>query len=110
MRAEQRIRRHEHGIDGVSSHRGAGRRALGEGQVHEIAQDRVDAGWDAEEIQDNDPTLTLAQIYSALAYYYDHKEEVDADIARDRLEDQRLRAELEDRGFASRARAMKPRA
>lgn len=79
-------------------------------KVEEIAQDRVDAGWDAEEIQDNDPTLTLAQIYSALAYYYDHKEEVDADIARGQLDDQRLRAELEDPGFVARARAMKQRA
>lgn len=79
-------------------------------KVHEIAEDRVDAGWGAEVIQDNDPTLALAQIYSALAYYYDHREEVDAYIARGRLEDQRLRAELEDRGPASRARAMKQRA
>ncbi len=33
------------------------------------------------EIQVSHPQLSLAQIYSALAYYYDHKEEFDREIA-----------------------------
>jgi uncharacterized protein (DUF433 family) len=28
------------------------------------------------------PHLSMAQIHAALAYYYDHKDEIDADIAR----------------------------
>jgi uncharacterized protein (DUF433 family) len=27
------------------------------------------------------PHLTLAQVYDALSYYYDHKEEIDRDLA-----------------------------
>ena len=33
-----------------------------------------------EEVQGSHPHLTLAQIHSALAYYYDHREEIDASI------------------------------
>ena len=38
------------------------------------------AGRSPEEIREAYPGYTLAQIYSALAYYYDHKEELDRQI------------------------------
>jgi len=50
-------------------------------KVRMIALDRIAYGWDAEEIQQQHPDLSLGQIHSALAYYYDHKEEMDRDIA-----------------------------
>ena len=53
-------------------------------KVVEIVLDRLAHHWDAEEIQRQHPHLSLAQIYSALAYYHDHQAEVDQDIA-DRL-------------------------
>jgi pyrroloquinoline quinone (PQQ) biosynthesis protein C len=34
-----------------------------------------------EQIQEAYAHLSLAQIYAALAYYYDHQEQVDAEIA-----------------------------
>ena len=37
-------------------------------------------GWSAEELQMQFPSLTLGQIYSALAYYWDHREELESDI------------------------------
>lgn len=37
-------------------------------------------GWSPEELYFNHPYLTLGQIYSALAYYWDHKAELDAEI------------------------------
>lgn len=40
------------------------------------------------------PHLSPAQIHSALAYYWDHKGELDADIARRHAEADRLREEL----------------
>jgi uncharacterized protein (DUF433 family) len=48
-------------------------------------------GVSPEELQDHFATrrLTLAEIYAALAYYNDHKNEVEADFA----EDERLAAE-----------------
>lgn len=38
-------------------------------------------GMTADEIVTSHPTITLAQVHAALAYYYDHKDEIDADIA-----------------------------
>ena len=37
-------------------------------------------GWSAEELHMQFPYLTLGQIYSALAYYWDHHEELESDI------------------------------
>ncbi len=51
-------------------------------KVVEIALDRLAHNWDAEEIRRQHPHLTLGQIHSALAYYYDHRSEIDADIDR----------------------------
>ena len=54
-------------------------------KVIEIVLDKIAYGWSAEEIQHQHPHLSLGQIHSALAYYWDHKEELGADIQR-RLE------------------------
>jgi uncharacterized protein (DUF433 family) len=50
-------------------------------KVVEIVLDHLAHGSDAAEIQRQFPFLTLGQIHSALAYYYDHQEELDQDIA-----------------------------
>src|SRR5438309_6931463 len=47
-----------------------------------IVLDQIAYHWNAEEIQRQHPILSLAQIHSALAYYYDHQEEIDQDIQR----------------------------
>ncbi len=39
-------------------------------------------GWSPEELHTNYPQLSMSQIYSALAYYWDHKAEIDAEIDR----------------------------
>lgn len=49
-------------------------------KVVELVVEYNSFGWRPEEIQFNHPSLTLGQIYSALAYYWDHKAELDADI------------------------------
>ncbi len=51
-------------------------------KVVEIVLDHLAHEGDAEEIRRHFPYLTLGQIHSALAYYYDHQEQVDHDIAR----------------------------
>ena len=38
-------------------------------------------GWTPEQLHEQHPELTLGQIYSALAYYWDHQQELDAAIA-----------------------------
>jgi uncharacterized protein (DUF433 family) len=49
-------------------------------KVLEIVLDRLAYHWDPEEIQRQHPHLSLAQIYASLAYYYDHREEIDRQI------------------------------
>ena len=51
-------------------------------KVIEIALDHVAYGWSAEAIQENHPHLSLAQVYAALAWYYDHQSEMDQEIER----------------------------
>jgi uncharacterized protein (DUF433 family) len=51
-------------------------------KVVELVLDHKAYGWSPEELQANHPYLTLSQIYSALAYYWDHQEEIDQDIQR----------------------------
>jgi uncharacterized protein (DUF433 family) len=52
-------------------------------KILEIVLDRLAHHWDADEIQRQHPYLSLAQIYSALAYYHDHQPEIDDAIDRD---------------------------
>jgi uncharacterized protein (DUF433 family) len=49
-------------------------------KVEELVLDHLAYGWSPEELQFQHPYLTLAQVYSALAYYWDHKGEVDRQI------------------------------
>ena len=63
-------------------------------KVEEVVLDHLAYRWDAEEIQRQHPGLTLAQIYSALAYYYDHQEELDREIDEGLREVAQIRASL----------------
>ncbi len=49
-------------------------------KVVELVLAQAAYGWSAEELNRQFPDLTLGQIYSALAYYWDHRESLDADI------------------------------
>jgi uncharacterized protein (DUF433 family) len=49
-------------------------------KVVELVLSRQAAGDTPEALQRQHPTLTLGQIYSALAYYEDHKSALDADL------------------------------
>ena len=51
-------------------------------KVIELVLDKVAYGWSAEELHFQHPDLTLGQIHSALAYYWDHQVELDRDIER----------------------------
>jgi uncharacterized protein (DUF433 family) len=49
-------------------------------KVIEVALDKVAYGWSPEEIHFQHSALSLAQIHAALAYYYEHQAEFDAEI------------------------------
>jgi uncharacterized protein (DUF433 family) len=79
-------------------------------KVIEVVLDRLAHHWDADEIQRNHPHLSLGQIYSCLAYYYDHQAEMDRLIEEqlrfvERLRSQSgeslLKAKLRAKGLAS---------
>ena len=50
-------------------------------------------GYSPEEIADQYPQLALAQVYAALAYYHANKEEVETDLAAEKLEAENLERE-----------------
>ena len=63
-------------------------------KVEEIVLDHIAWRWDAETIHRHHSHLSLAQIHSALAYYYDHQAEVDASIEEGLRQVARIRASL----------------
>ena len=74
-------------------------------KVIEVVLDRLAYGWSPEEIHFQHPSLSLAQIHAALAYYYDHEAALDAEIAR--LDDtvRELRAQAADSPLLNRLKA-----
>ncbi len=51
-------------------------------KVVELILDHIAYGWSPEELHFQHPDLTMGQIHSALAYYWDHKAVMDEDIER----------------------------
>ena len=49
-------------------------------KVIELILEKSAYGWSPEELHFQHSYLTLGQIYSALAYYWDHQKELDLDI------------------------------
>lgn len=50
-------------------------------KVMHLAMDKIANNSTPEEMAVAFPSLTLAEIHAALSYYYDHREEIDAQIA-----------------------------
>jgi len=55
-------------------------------RVAQIVIDYRNHGWSADEICIHYPHLKLAEVHSAMAYYFDHQSEIDGEIE----EEQRL--------------------
>lgn len=51
-------------------------------KIVELVMAQMAYGWSPEELHFQHPYLSLGQIHSALAYYWDHKTEMDADMER----------------------------
>jgi uncharacterized protein (DUF433 family) len=51
-------------------------------KVIELMLETLAYGWSPDELQFQHPYLTLGQIHSAFAYYWDHKDDLDRDIER----------------------------
>lgn len=60
-------------------------------KVIELVSEQSAHGWSPEELHFQHPYLSLGQIHSALAFYWDHRAVLDQDIARRRARAQDLR-------------------
>jgi len=60
-------------------------------KVVELVVEKMAYGWSPEEFHLQHPYLSLGQIYSAFAYYWDHADELDRDIKRRAETVERLR-------------------
>jgi len=49
-------------------------------KIEELINERRAFGFGVKRQQEGHPYLTIAQIHSALSYYFDHKKEIDAEI------------------------------
>ncbi|MBI2502832.1 MAG: DUF433 domain-containing protein [Candidatus Latescibacteria bacterium] len=49
-------------------------------KVIELVAERLAYGWSPEELHFQHPYLSLGQIHSALAYYWDHQEELEQNL------------------------------
>ena len=79
-------------------------------KVSELVVERLAYGWSPEELHFQHPYLTLGQIYSALAYYSDHAEAMDREIAErlDKVEASRQQVQQEPSPLRARLRGQRP--
>jgi len=75
-------------------------------KVREIALDVIAHGWSPKEIHLNHPHLSLAQIHAALAYYYDHKSDLDAEIEQSLRRVEEIRATVGESPIRKRLAAL----
>lgn len=76
-------------------------------KVIELVLDKVAYGWSPEELRFQHPHLTPGQIYSALAYYLDHQEELDGGIERQLQEVEQFRKSAKPTALVERLKAKK---
>ena len=74
-------------------------------KVVELVMAQEAYGWSPEELHFQHPDLPLAHIHSALAYYWDHKRELDADIERRSRFVEEMRREIGTAALAETLRA-----
>jgi uncharacterized protein (DUF433 family) len=65
-------------------------------KVVEVAMDSAVLEMTPPQIHDAHPGLSLAQIHAALAYYHDHKTDIDRDIAARETKADRIHASARD--------------
>ncbi len=71
-------------------------------KVIELVLDHLAYNWGPDELHRQHPHLTMGQIYSALAFYADHKDEFDREIEHEHEEVRALRRAAGPSPFAAR--------
>ena len=75
-------------------------------KVIEVVLDHLAYGWSPEEMHYQHPHLSLAQIHAALAYYFDHQAEFDAQVEAGLRQAEKLAAESKDSPLRQRLRRL----
>ena len=74
-------------------------------KVKHLVMEKMADGSTPEQIHQQHPHLSLAQIYAAFAYYYDHQAAIDADIEAEARFAEEARLAAGESAFAKRMRA-----
>ena len=78
-------------------------------KVIEVVLDHLAYGWSADAIHEQHSHLSLAQIHAALAFYYDHQAEFDAEIEKQTERLKALRAATGESAMQQRLRSLAKR-
>ena len=73
-------------------------------RVAQIVMDYLGHGWSADEIHRQHPHLSLAEIHAALGYYFDHADEIEAEIETEWREAERTATSAPAPAFLARLR------
>lgn len=76
-------------------------------KVAELVVAQMAYGWSPDELAFQFPYLSLGQIHSALAYYWDHKADIDEQIRRDDARVKQLRQSLPEPPVVSKLRRLR---
>src|SRR5947209_1113067 len=76
-------------------------------KIVEIVMDRLAWHWDADQIQRQHPHLSLAQVHSAFAFYYDHQAELDQQIEDRRRREDEIFSRIGDSPLRKKLQALK---
>ena len=71
-------------------------------KIKHLVREHLAYGWSAEELVVNHPQLTLGEVYCALAYYADHREAMEQQLAASEAEAERLHADPRHRRIGAR--------
>ncbi|NER38902.1 MAG: DUF433 domain-containing protein [Oscillatoria sp. SIO1A7] len=74
-------------------------------KVIELVSGQIAFGWSPEEIKFQHPYLSMSQIHSALAYYWDNKEALDADMQQRFEKVEKMRQEAGETNLTKKLRA-----
>ncbi len=74
-------------------------------RVAQIVMDYLAYGWSVEEMNRQHPYLTLGELHAAMAYYFDHQEEIEGEIRAEWSEAEEAKVTASPSPFAVRMRA-----
>jgi uncharacterized protein (DUF433 family) len=74
-------------------------------KVVELVEEVKSHGWSPEELAYQHSHLTLGQVHSALAYFWDHQEEIEADLDRREALVEEIRREVGQHPLIDKLRA-----